>query len=182
LPWTSGDLALARRHPDVALNPALAVGDFAELAAAELVAPQSYAAVRFAALFLVAVHAHLQGERRGPALAVVAAVTLVAAHAIAGGGPAHGGLLAFYETLFVLCSLATGLLLGRMRTAESASRLRARGLSRRTIQSESEVRRRVAVSIHDGPVQDLIGLDMVLSAARGANETGDAAQAGELIN
>ena len=35
------------------------------------------------------------------------------------------------------------------------------------MQAESEVRRRVAESIHDGPVQELIGLDMILSAARG---------------
>ena len=34
------------------------------------------------------------------------------------------------------------------------------------MQAESEVRRRVAESIHDGPVQELIGLDMILSAAR----------------
>jgi two-component system NarL family sensor kinase len=39
------------------------------------------------------------------------------------------------------------------------------------MQSESEVRRRVAESLHDGPVQELIGLDMILSAAR--TEAGD---------
>ena len=38
-------------------------------------------------------------------------------------------------------------------------------LSRRTIQAETEVRRRVAEAIHDGPVQELIGLDMILAAA-----------------
>jgi signal transduction histidine kinase len=182
LPWALAVLALARSRPDTALNPTIAAGDFAVLFVLEVVAPDSYAAVRFAALFLIAVHAHLQGERRGPAIAVLGAVALVVAQAIAGDGPASGGLLAFYETLFVLSALATGLLVGRMRTAESASRLRARSLSRRTIQAESAVRRRVAVSIHDGPVQDLIGLDMVLTAARGASESGDTERARLLID
>jgi two-component system, NarL family, sensor kinase len=61
---------------------------------------------------------------------------------------------------------------GTLRTAESASRLRARGLSRRAIQAENQVRRRVAESIHDGPVQELIGLDMILSAAGQAADGG----------
>jgi signal transduction histidine kinase len=182
MPWTLAVLALARRRPAAALNPALAAGDFAVLVVLELVAPDTYAAVRFAALFLIAVHAHLQGERRGLAVAALGALVLVAAELGGGGGPANGALLAFYETLFILCALATGLLVGRVRTAESASRLRARSLSRRTIQSEGEVRRRVAVSIHDGPVQDLIGLDMVLSAARGASEAGDSDRARVLID
>jgi signal transduction histidine kinase len=47
------------------------------------------------------------------------------------------------------------------------------------MQAESEVRRRVADSIHDGPVQELIGLDMILSAAR--NES-DGTRAGDLID
>ena len=46
------------------------------------------------------------------------------------------------------------------------------------MQAESEVRRRVAESIHDGPVQELIGLDMILSAARGKTED---AEVGVLI-
>jgi signal transduction histidine kinase len=44
------------------------------------------------------------------------------------------------------------------------------------MQAESEVRRRVAESIHDGPVQELIGLDMILSAAR--SEAGEDTVAG----
>jgi two-component system, NarL family, sensor kinase len=60
-----------------------------------------------------------------------------------------------------------------LHSSESASRLRARELSRRTMQADSEVRRRVAESIHDGPVQELIGLDMILSAARSETEDPD---------
>ena len=68
----------------------------------------------------------------------------------------------------MLSALATGLVVGSLRTSESASRLRARSLSRRTIQAEGEVRRRVAEAIHDGPIQELIALDMILSSARTA--------------
>jgi two-component system, NarL family, sensor kinase len=84
--------------------------------------------------------------------------------------------------VFVLSALATAVVVGLLRTSESASRLRARGLSRRTMQAESEVRRRVAESIHDGPVQELIGLDMILSAARNAAENGRADEATGLID
>ena len=82
----------------------------------------------------------------------------------------------------MLSALATAVVVGLLRTSESASRLRARGLSRRTMQAESEVRRRVAESIHDGPVQELIGLDMILSAARNAAEHGRGDEATGLID
>src|SRR5919198_674388 len=111
LPWTLLVLVIATVEPETALNPAVALGDFA-----------------------------------------------------------------------LLVLLQTGALVGRLRTTESASRLRARSLSRRTIQAETEVRRKVAEAIHDGPVQDLIGLDMILSAAHQAAGAGDAARAGELVD
>jgi two-component system NarL family sensor kinase len=41
------------------------------------------------------------------------------------------------------------------------------------IETESEIRRRVAESIHDGPVQELVSLDMILSAVAAAAERGD---------
>lgn len=181
LPWTVLVLIVAVVEPDTALNPVVAVGDFALLLLLQTVAPESYGAVRFAALFLVAVHAHFQGEVRGLAVAGLGAAALVIPGAINGGGPTSGGLLAFYETAFVLTALATGLLVGRLRTTESASRLRARGLTRRTIQAETEVRRRVAEAIHDGPVQDLIGLDMILSAAHQSAGDGDARRTADLV-
>jgi signal transduction histidine kinase len=182
LPWALFVLVIAVVEPNTALNPVVAVGDFAVLLLLETVAPQSYAAVRFAALFLVAVHAHFQGERRGLAIAALGSAALVVPGVIRGEGPTSGGLLAFYETVFVLVSLATAALIGRLRTTESASRLRARGLSRRTIQAETEVRRRVAEAIHDGPVQDLIGLEMILSAAHQAADDGDARQAADFLD
>ena len=76
-------------------------------------------------------------------------------------------MLAFYEAVFVLSALATAVVVGPAAHLRVRRRACARAeLSRRTMQAESEVRRRVAESIHDGPVQELIGLDMILSAAR----------------
>ncbi|MFL5839434.1 MAG: sensor histidine kinase, partial [Thermoleophilaceae bacterium] len=68
-----------------------------------------------------------------------------------------------------------------LRGFETAGRLRARELSRRTIVGEDEVRRHVADFIHDGPVQELIGLDLILQGAIKATERGDLARATELI-
>jgi len=83
--------------------------------------------------------------------------------------------------MFVGGSIVTGLSVGRLRTAASESQQRARLLSRRTLESEREVRRKVAESIHDGPVQELIAMDMMLAAARQAAQAGDGERAGELI-
>ena len=180
--WSAGMLVVARRAPDRTTSPLVAAGDFALLLALELAAPDTLGAVRLAALFLIAAHAHFQGERRGLAVAAIGSAVLVAGSALRGDAPFDSGLLAFYEAVFVLSALATAVVVGLLRTSESASRLRARGLSRRTMQAESEVRRRVAESIHDGPVQELIGLDMILSAARNAAENGRSDEATGLID
>jgi two-component system NarL family sensor kinase len=180
--WSVGVLAVARRAPDRVTNPVVAAGDFTFLLALELVAPDTLGAVRLTALFLIAAHAHFQGERRGLAIAAIGSTVLVVGSAVRGDAPFDSDLLAFYETVFVLSALATAVVVGLLRTSESASRLRARGLSRRTMQAESEVRRRVAESIHDGPVQELIGLDMILSAARNAAENGRGDEASGLID
>jgi two-component system NarL family sensor kinase len=180
--WSAGMLAVVRRAPDRVTNPLVAGGDFALLLALELAAPDTLGAVRLAALFLIAAHAHFQGERRGVALAAIGSALLVVGSALRGDAPFDTDLLAFYEAVFVLSALATAVVVGLLRTSESASRLRARGLSRRTMQAESGVRRRVAEAIHDGPVQELIGLDMILSAARNAAEHGRGEEATGLID
>ena len=182
LPWSLAILLVARREPEVALSPAVAAGDFALLALLEVVVPETYGGVRFGALFLVAAHAHFQGERRGVLIAALAAVGLVVASAVRGSQPLDSELVAVYDTVFVLAALSTALVVGRLRTVESASRLRARGVSRRTIQAELEVRRRVAAAIHDGPVQELIGLDMILSTAAKEAGAGEPQRARELID
>jgi signal transduction histidine kinase len=177
--WAGAVLVLAHRDPERALHPAIAAVDFGLLLALELATPDALGGVRLAALFLIAAHSHFQGEQRGLMIAVGGASALIVGSAIRGDAPFESGVLAFYEVVFLLCALATSVVVGLLRTSESASRLRARGLSRRTMQAESEVRRRVADSIHDGPVQELIGLDMILSAARGES---DDTKVGELID
>jgi two-component system NarL family sensor kinase len=182
LPWSLAVLILARREPEIAINPLIAAGDFALLALLEVVVPEAYGGVRFGALFLVAAHAHFQGERRGVLVAALAAGGLVLASAVRGDQPLDTELVAVYDTVFVIAALSTAIVVGRLRTAESASRLRARGVSRRAIQAETEARRRVAEAIHDGPVQELIGLDMILSTAAREAEAGEPQRARELID
>jgi signal transduction histidine kinase len=96
-------------------------------------------------------------------------------------GPIGDDLLALYEVGFAVAALGTAAIIGELRTSESAGRLRARELSRRTIAGEDEVRRRVADFIHDGPVQELIGLEFILEGARVAAERGDARRAADLL-
>jgi signal transduction histidine kinase len=182
LPWSLGLLFLARRNPEAVLHPLVAAGDIAVLVVIELVVPEAYGATRFTALFVLAAHAHFQGERRGLAIALGGSLALVMATALRGDAPLDGDVLAFYEIVFVLSAAATGAVVGSLRTAESASRLRARDLSRRSIQAENEVRRRFAEAIHDGPVQELIGLDMILGSARKAAAEGRREEATALLD
>jgi signal transduction histidine kinase len=181
LPWTLALLFTVRRNPQAVLHPLVAAGDIAVLIMVELVVPEAYGATRFTALFVLAAHAHFQGERRGLAIALAGSLALVAATVLRGDPPLDGDVLAFYEIVFVLSAAAAGAVVGSLRTAESASRLRARRLSRRTIQAEGQVRRRVAEAIHDGPVQELIGLDMILSSARKAAAEGRGDEAAALL-
>ena len=179
LPWTLIGLAVARRRPAAAQHPAMVAGDFAGLVVLEVVVPETLGAVRVIALYLIACHAHFQGGGRGVVLALGSSLALVLGSVLRGSAPVTGAVLAFYETVFVVTAVATALVVGSLRTAESASRLRARRLSRRTLQAENEVRRKAAQALHDGPVQELIGLDMVLAAARGAAQEGGASRGSE---
>ena len=176
-----GVLVLSDRAPALALSPLVALVDLLVLAVAEAIAPDSYGAVRFLALFLVAAHAHFQGGVRGVAIAAAAVIMLVPI-AVLGDAPVGGPVLAFYETLFAAAALAAGLFMGRLRTAESTGRLRARELSRRVLEAESKMRRRLAEEIHDGPVQELVSLDMMLDTARRAVERGDNVRATEVLH
>jgi signal transduction histidine kinase len=180
VPWALALRLTVRRNPGLALNPLFAAGDLLILALVELVVPASYAGVCFLVVFLVAAHAHFQGAQLGLAIGVLAVLVFVPIAAF-GDPPVRNGLLAFYEVLFAASVLSAGLFMGRLRAAESNSRLRARELSRRTIGAEAEVRRRLAESIHDGPVQELVSLDMMLDAARRALERDDPDRATHLI-
>lgn len=173
VPWAGGVLVLARRRPELAMSLAVAIGDLAILGAVQVADPDSYGGLRFVALFLIATHAYFVGELRGLAVAVAGVLALVPAAPFL-DVPMSGGMLAFYEALFAISAVCCGLFVARLRTAESAARLRARDLSRRTIEAEAEVRRRLAESLHDGPVQELIGLDLMLASMDQAIDRGDA--------
>lgn len=183
VPWSVLNLFLARGHPDVALSPLIALGDLAMLAIIELVVPETYGAVRFLALALLAVHAHFQGERIGVAAALFGVAALAIPNLLQ--DPVDRGLqgerLVVYEVAFAAATLITVALVGRFRAEESASRLRARELTRRTLRGENEIRRKLSQALHDGPVQELIGLDMTLSAAGAAVARGDEAEATDLL-
>jgi signal transduction histidine kinase len=181
VPWSLFNVWLARRAPESAVNPLIAAGDMAVLGIIMAVAPDIYGPVHFTALFYLAVHAHFQGDRIGVMVGAFAVIVLAIPTATRDGVPVEGDLLAFYEGAFAAAALGTVALVGRFRTVESASRLRAREISKRTLRAEHEIRRRVSESLHDGPVQELISADMVLEAAKTAAAQGDAARASELI-
>jgi signal transduction histidine kinase len=163
LPWAFGNLLLAQRQPELALNPLVAAGDLVVLTVVEIAAPETYGAVRFLALFFITAHAQFQGQSGGLLIALAGSALLVPIAAWR-GAPVHGHMLTFYESLFVVCAFSAAVTAGNIRIAETTGRLRARQVSRRMIETESEIRRRVAESIHDGPVQELVSLDMILSA------------------
>lgn len=180
LPWSLGMLWAARSRPALAMHPLAACGDFAVLIAIQTAVPETYGAVRFMALFMVAAHAHFQGERMGSAIAAAGTLSLVIAGTLV-DDPLESGVLPFYETLFVVSALATAAVIGGLRTAESSGRIQARELARRTFAAEDALRRRLAVSIHDGPVQELVSLEMILTAARQAARRGEHERVAELL-
>jgi signal transduction histidine kinase len=183
IPWSLLNLYLALKRPDRALNPLIAFGDLAVLMLVEALAPETYSAVRFLALALLGVHAHFQGGRIGVVVAVCGVVGLVIPTALQGSGESgvEGDHMPFYEATFAAATLMTVALIGCFRIEESASRLRARELSRRTLQGENEIRRKLSQALHDGPVQELIGLDMTIAAANAAVSQGDEARAADLL-
>jgi two-component system NarL family sensor kinase len=153
------------------------VGDIAVLALAEIVVPEIYAAVRFGALFIVSAHAQFQGERIGLLIAALAIGTLIPITMLNDDTPVSGDLLLFYELLWAALLLAAALIVGTARSSESVGRLRAREATRRTIEAETQARRKLSEAIHDGPIQELVSLSMMLSAAQKAVHRGDAALA-----
>ena len=181
LPWAVAMLYVANRWPEIALQPFVPVVDLAVIALAELAVPQAYAPARFVALFFVAAHAQFQGQRGGLMVAATACVLLVPITALT-SGPVQGELLAFYEALFVVCVFSAAITAGNIRTSETAGRLRAR--ERQPADDRGRGRDpppRGGVASTTGPIQELVGLDMMLAALPGAIERGDQEQTRELI-
>ncbi|MEA2495507.1 MAG: hypothetical protein QOJ29_3418, partial [Thermoleophilaceae bacterium] len=181
IPWAVAVFMVARSNPIQALTPFVAVTDLVVVAAVQAAMPAAYGATHFVALLFIGAHAHFQGPRRGVAIAAFGAVLMIAV-TVARKPSLPNDDLAFYETVFAVACLAIAAVIGELRGIETAGRLRAQELSRRTIVGEDEVRRHVADFIHDGPVQELIGLDLILQGATRATERGDTGRATDLIN
>jgi signal transduction histidine kinase len=130
----------------------------------QVVEPNLYAPCHFTALFLVAAHAHFQGAQRSLFVGMLPVVVLIPI-TVATDVPVDSGVLNAYESVFAAACLSSALVVGALRTAESSGRLRAQALSRRTIDTEAEVRRRLAEMIHDGPIQELSSVELMLASA-----------------
>ena len=180
IPWAVGVFLMARAAPTRALTPVVAGGDLVVITAIQLSAPFAYAATHFVMLLFIGAHAHFQGARRGLLIAAAGAALMIGV-TIARPPDISSDMLAFYETVFAVACLAVAAVIGELRGIETTGRLRAQELSRRTLLGEDEVRRHVADFIHDGPVQELIGLDLILQGATRAVERGDGGRANELI-
>ena len=172
LPWSLFVLALTRRSTDAGLNPLIALGDMAILGLLEAVEPDMYAPAHFIALFLVAAHAHCQGAGWSLVVGLLPPLVLIPV-TFASDIPVDDGLLHASEVVFAIACLSVAAVLGALREAESSARLRARALSRRTIDTESGVRRRLAVAIHDGPLQELSSVELMLASAEQALDRDD---------
>ncbi len=174
LPWALFVFFITRHSIDAGLNPLIALGDMAVLGLLIAVEPDMYAPAHFTALFLVAAHAHCQGAHFSAFVGVLPPLVLIPI-TMASDIPVDHNLLQASEVVFAVASLSTALVVGAMREAESSARIRARALSRRTIDTESSTRRRLAVAIHDGPIQELTSVDMMLASAEHALARGDEA-------
>jgi signal transduction histidine kinase len=172
LPWSLLVLAITRHSIEAGLNPLIPLGDMAVLGLLIAVEPEMYVPTHFIAIFLVAAHAHFQGAGWSLVIGSLPPLVLIPI-TLASDVPVEGGLLDAYEVVFTVTCLATAIVVGALREAESSARLRARALSRRTIDTESTFRRRLAEAIHDGPIQELTSVEMMLASATQALDRGD---------
>ena len=172
LPWSLFVLAVTRHSIEAGLNPLIALGDMCVLGLLIAVEPEMYAPAQFIALFLVAAHAHCQGADWSPVVGVLPPLVLIPI-TFAADVPVDDGLLQAYEVVFAVASLSTAVVVGSLREAESSARIRARSLSRRTIDTEAGMRRRLAEAIHDGPLQELTSVELMLASAEQALDHDD---------
>jgi signal transduction histidine kinase len=176
LPWAVFVLAVTRHSTDAGLNPLIVLGDMTMLGILIAVEPELYVPAQFTALFFVAAHAHCQGASLSAFVGVLPPLVLIPV-AFAADVPDENELLHVNEVIFAVACLSTAVVVGAMREAESSARIRARALSRRTIDTESTVRRRLAQAIHDGPIQELTSAELMLASAELALERGDEVEA-----
>jgi signal transduction histidine kinase len=180
LPWALLVLLVSLRWPGRAVTPLVALGDIAVLCVALALVPELGEVIRYIGLFCIAAHAHFQGERRGLVIAALGAGAIIVVSELS-PTPTPDNLAALYDALYAICALAVAVVVGRLRTAESQERLRAEEAARRTLAAEDAIRRRVATSLHDGPVQQLVSLDLALAASERAAQGGEAERAGSTL-
>lgn len=171
LPWSLLVLAVTRHSTEAGLNPLIALGDMCVLGLLLAVEPDMYAPVHFTALFLVAAHAHCQGADWSPFVGILPPLLLIPI-SFAVDVPVDDKLLQANEVVFAVASLSTAVVVGALREAETSARIRARSLSRRTIDTEAGMRRRLAEAIHDGPLQELTSVELMLASAEQALDHG----------
>ena len=175
LPWGLFVLVVTRHSAEAGLNPLIVLGDMTMLGILIAVEPELYVPAQFTALFFVAGHAHCQGASLSAFVGVLPPLVLIPV-TFAADVPVEDELLHVYEVIFAVACLSTALVVGAMREAESSARIRARALSRRTIDTESTVRRRLAQAIHDGPIQELTSVELMLTSAEQALDRGEEAK------
>jgi len=180
LPWSLFVLGITRHSVGAGLNPLIALGDMLVLGLLIAVEPDMWAPAQFTALFFVAAHAHCQGADWSPVVGILPPLVLIPI-TFASDVPVSHNLLQAYEVVFAVASLSTAVVVGALREAESSARLRARSLSRRTIDTEATFRRRLAEAIHDGPLQELTAVEMMLATAESALGRGDEAQGRSIL-
>ena len=172
LPLAVGILVVAQRLPAVALNPLAGAADLVSLTAIIALVPASYAAVQFCALVLAMAYPLVRGELRGAVFAGALVVVLVPTVFIA-DPPVEDDRLIFYEAIFAVAAITGAVFAGRIAASETVARIRARELTRRTMEAGYEARREVAQSLHDGPLQELVSADMKITGAMNASQRGD---------
>jgi signal transduction histidine kinase len=171
---------VAQRNPAAALNPAVALGDLTALALILALVPATWAAVHFCALILAMAYPLVRGETGGLlfALALVAVIIPVA---LLSDPPPPQARLYFHEVVFAVATVTGALFMGRVASSEFRARIRGREVTRRVIEAGYSARREVAQSLHDGPIQELVGVDMQINGAVNALARGDADRASELL-
>jgi signal transduction histidine kinase len=181
LPIAAGIFVLARRLPGVALNPLAALADLASLVLIVALVPASYAAVQFCALVLALTYPLVRGELRGAFFAGLLVAVLVPVVLVA-DPPVEDDRLVFYQVIFAVAAITGAVFAGRIAESQTVARVRARELTRRTMEAGYEARREVAQSLHDGPLQELVAADMKITGAMNAAERGDGDRARVLLD
>jgi two-component system NarL family sensor kinase len=181
LPVAIGIFTLAQRRPGVALNPLAAAADLASLTLIVALVPASYAAVQFCALVLALAYPLVRGELRGAIFAGAVVAVLVPTVFIA-DPPVETDRLAFYELIFSVAAITGAVFAGRIAESQTVARLRARELTRRTMEAGYAARREVAQALHDGPLQELVSADMKITGAMNASARDDGARTRMLLD